>query len=1026
MFSQSNGHVKKIRRKKVPVPRKDIRPSLKMERIASFNSEAAPRSYCENNPTENLVLRCVNHFTTNYVATHIDHCEPNLCPLNECGVNKFLSLTVQPTNLGYDELYTYEHCASFVRDYLTYEPLRDPTIMPTHVVSPHTTMLWQTGDCFDLTMVLLSLLVGVGYDAYGVVGYAPKWITLNDTSNVPFTLPPHRLSGLGIPKVVDPSAEVAVKPTVKAKPADGEGDEINEEEEEAARPAPPAYAFIKKKPKISAFLDESESRVQAIEQARLDAIAKKYQDMVDADAAAIRQAEYDDILHGHRFHSWVLVLPTHRQCPSTLFIDPGSGLVFESSDSPFLGIEYVFNQRNAWVSLKDAATPEHKLGTPSVLTTNKTTFNFGESDWGRVLDDVDLDIEQSEKDKKALMDRIVQQEEDEAESRQQQDESLDNGGAGNESTVSLTSNSEKRVESEAELQFKAKMPVWRQGQVDIPTSWVQRLVLSTEQFLTRYPGGSRTFEYKNVLLKCVAMYSRFDGLVTVYSVFPEVKPGEPLIPLTQRRPSTIREFFASRIDMMYERVTDLTGARPVVTEYFKLPREGPGKGLKELVTIFAAHGPDDVWMRQKEERIFHFYRSTERILDCLVKRHEFVGIKTKDTFDDRYDRLIYRSTYIDPSLSPRDPQTHRAPVNGSKGAGEFLGARFMPPRITKITEKFLRDESKAADDDVAKWSFCRKKAVETHSPQKAKAGSTGMSSHYQINSITNAAKNVDGGPIDDPLEVMVVYHFAPQRITSNMRFYKLSDLKTPIHKAVQVDPFQAVPSAAKLVEIYDKELVPYYKGVEMKCEEFNLHFAKIIQQREAELALPLHTTAVEPDVWEKARRLTHSAQREFGDEGDEDKDKDAVKDLLLPYLKELFPPQTTPAQLAEYDLSHEQAKQVRLLAISSLKDRVIDRARIIQDRIDEENKELTEKKEQLLRKQGAVHFEEEEMLTKHIQEASFRRDILRQRLKRHEEQSLIKYVELQDILHSDRRMQECYKEQKDELVPSHAASHGVA
>eukprot|EP00976_Prorocentrum_cordatum_P094869 1189958-Prorocentrum_minimum.AAC.1 len=38
----------------------------------------------------------------------------------------------------------------------------------------------QAGDCFDLSIVLTSLLCGVGYDAYAVMGYAPKAVTMAD------------------------------------------------------------------------------------------------------------------------------------------------------------------------------------------------------------------------------------------------------------------------------------------------------------------------------------------------------------------------------------------------------------------------------------------------------------------------------------------------------------------------------------------------------------------------------------------------------------------------------------------------------------------------------------------------------------------------------------------------------------------------------------------------------------------------------------------------------------------------------
>jgi hypothetical protein len=49
---------------------------------------------------------------------------------------------------------------------------------------------WQAGDCFDFSIVLCSLLIGSGYDAYVVYGTAPKAITTKDESlmDCPFSL----------------------------------------------------------------------------------------------------------------------------------------------------------------------------------------------------------------------------------------------------------------------------------------------------------------------------------------------------------------------------------------------------------------------------------------------------------------------------------------------------------------------------------------------------------------------------------------------------------------------------------------------------------------------------------------------------------------------------------------------------------------------------------------------------------------------------------------------------------------------
>ncbi len=37
--------------------------------------------------------------------------------------------------------------------------------------------MWQKGDSFDISIVLASLLIGVGYDAYCVYGLAPREVT---------------------------------------------------------------------------------------------------------------------------------------------------------------------------------------------------------------------------------------------------------------------------------------------------------------------------------------------------------------------------------------------------------------------------------------------------------------------------------------------------------------------------------------------------------------------------------------------------------------------------------------------------------------------------------------------------------------------------------------------------------------------------------------------------------------------------------------------------------------------------------
>lgn len=112
-----------------------------------------------------------------------------LAPANECGVHKFICTTLHPSLPPYPELYSLESCAMFVSEFLAYEPLVNPLHPPTHLPSPISVLAWQIADSFDASMVLCSLLLGAGYNAFVVMGYAPAHVTVNDQSQVELPAP---------------------------------------------------------------------------------------------------------------------------------------------------------------------------------------------------------------------------------------------------------------------------------------------------------------------------------------------------------------------------------------------------------------------------------------------------------------------------------------------------------------------------------------------------------------------------------------------------------------------------------------------------------------------------------------------------------------------------------------------------------------------------------------------------------------------------------------------------------------------
>ena len=78
------------------------------------------------------------------------------------------------------DLYLLESLASFVAGFFSYEVLQPADAYPTSMPSLSCTYSSRRGDSFDLSLFLVSCLLGAGFDAYCVVGTAPQHITNND------------------------------------------------------------------------------------------------------------------------------------------------------------------------------------------------------------------------------------------------------------------------------------------------------------------------------------------------------------------------------------------------------------------------------------------------------------------------------------------------------------------------------------------------------------------------------------------------------------------------------------------------------------------------------------------------------------------------------------------------------------------------------------------------------------------------------------------------------------------------------
>ncbi|AAZ11165.1 hypothetical protein, conserved [Trypanosoma brucei brucei TREU927] len=162
--------------------------ATRAERLTHWlRKEGFPPSYTEISPAEESIFKATRRFQSHFHEYFPKRAPQLLAPLNECRTRKMICTFIRPTIFPFDELFDVGSCARFLAGYMRYEILEDTERLPEVVVSPATTLQWQIGNCFELSILLTSLLVGVGYNAYVVVGYAERAVCENDSSQREWT-----------------------------------------------------------------------------------------------------------------------------------------------------------------------------------------------------------------------------------------------------------------------------------------------------------------------------------------------------------------------------------------------------------------------------------------------------------------------------------------------------------------------------------------------------------------------------------------------------------------------------------------------------------------------------------------------------------------------------------------------------------------------------------------------------------------------------------------------------------------------
>ena len=303
-------------------------------KAAKDGSVPTPDPYVSNDHKESLCLEYVKDFNSNFTRLTPERPPLFLTAKNEFGVDKFVCTTVRPTQLQYREMYDVKKCATFVAHYLDYEPLESPTEPPSSLPSSTQVLEWCVGDAFDFATVLCSYLLGAGYDAYTVMGYAPKDVCERNQTNTacPF---------LEEAKVVKTKAE---ENNVEA------GEEKNAGEEASGT----NYVAKKHGAIESKFLASKGEKVVfngPMPKLKFKSDPIKW-DSDDENENVAEQLASSDKLHGKRVHAWVLVRGGKRDVEEMLFVEPTTARIYPVSESPYLGIESVWNSKNYWVNMQ--------------------------------------------------------------------------------------------------------------------------------------------------------------------------------------------------------------------------------------------------------------------------------------------------------------------------------------------------------------------------------------------------------------------------------------------------------------------------------------------------------------------------------------------------------------------------------------------------------------------------------------------------------------------------------------------------
>lgn len=529
----------------------------------------------------------------------------------------------------------------------------------------------------------------------------------------------------------------------------------------------------------------------------------------------------------------------------------------------------------------------------------------------------------------------------------------------------------------------------------MPSSWVPKLVLTQKQFDMRCPRGTRSTIYRRCVHDVFAHFgeaARWDGLLERLTLYHD---------LARTKVKEVRETYARRADRLTDRTTDPSGS---TVERFG---RGAGFALREIITSHTG-----------KTRVTLYYSAAR--LNGLVHREEKLLESLDETFEGRDDFLVHRhveyaampapGTEGDSVLLQREEGPRKGPPRKRKPT---CGA---PPRATPHAPRCatLRHATRLAACVPAEGCdvfFPSSSLCGTHPPPSLTPSppvfpftlppslppflsATHCSDvplqpvrlvrdSFELRGRTPAHKalatrecNLEKGT------VRLEFHYGIGRISADSREFFAPSGRCEV---VQVDPLEAPFTDRQLIEEWAAlQATQAATLAAVRESEEEMREVQAARARE-ENAIVLRTP-----FFDVARERVYDS-----DEEPEEEEKEAERDYLSGFL---------PSVVASRALTRNECLETRAKCLAALKERLLSRSAIMQRRFDSEQEALAKRMATYQRDRDQMTREDEIDYEKACEAARFRIRVLEGRIRRHEDEALQKYYDLDGKLRADARL----------------------